>query len=64
MVRGIERRDIFFDDRDRAAFVDRLSNLLLKTGTECLAWSLLSNHSLPLSRVDGFYADLFTMHLA
>jgi len=44
MVRGIERRDIFTDDHDRAAFVDRLSCLLLKTGTDCLAWSLLSNH--------------------
>jgi len=44
MVRGIERRDIFTDDHDRAAFVDRLSRLLLKTGTDCLAWSLLSNH--------------------
>ncbi|WP_236021913.1 transposase [Geomesophilobacter sediminis] len=44
MVRGIEKREIFIDDRDRTAFVDRLSRLLLKTGTDCLAWSLLSNH--------------------
>jgi putative transposase len=45
MVRGIEKRDIFDDDRDRFAFVERLSNLLVKTGTTCLAWSLLSNHA-------------------
>jgi hypothetical protein len=44
MVRGIEKRDIFIDDRDRTAFVDRFSRLLLKTSTDCLACSLLSNH--------------------
>jgi putative transposase len=44
MVRGIERRDIFVDDRDRLAFLERLSRLLIKTATDCLAWSLLTNH--------------------
>ena len=59
MVRGIERRDIFNDDRDRAAFVDRLSRLLLKTGTDCLAWSLLSNHTHLLLRPNkGKLADM------
>jgi len=45
MVRGIERKDIFLDDRDRSEFVARLSPLLVKTGTDCLAWCLLSNHA-------------------
>jgi putative transposase len=45
MVRGIERRNIFLDDRDRSTFVNRLSLLLLETRTDCLAWSLLSNHA-------------------
>ena len=45
MVRGIEKRDIFADDCDRSAFVDRFSRLLVSTKTECLAWSLLSNHA-------------------
>jgi putative transposase len=45
MVRGIEKRDIFLDDHDRSRFLDRLSNLLTKTKTDCLAWSLLSNHA-------------------
>jgi putative transposase len=45
MVRGIERRNIFLDDRDRSTFVNRLSLLLLETQTDCLAWSLLSNHA-------------------
>lgn len=45
MIRGIEKRDIFIDDHDRSAFVDRFSELLVKTKTDCLAWSLLSNHA-------------------
>ncbi|MBI5444767.1 MAG: transposase [Deltaproteobacteria bacterium] len=44
MVRGIERRDVFLDDEDRENFVRRLSGLLTRTGTECLAWALLPNH--------------------
>ena len=42
MIRGIEKREIFLDDRDRSAFICRLSQLLVKTQTDCLAWSLLS----------------------
>lgn len=44
IVRGVERRHIFMDDCDRLRFVDRLSDLLKATDTECLAWALLSNH--------------------
>lgn len=44
IVRGVERRDIFLDDDDRQSFLDRFSNLLIQTGTECLAWSLMTNH--------------------
>jgi putative transposase len=44
IVRGIERRDIFADDDDRRRFVKRFSGLLVSTGTDCLAWSLLDNH--------------------
>lgn len=44
MVRGIEKTDIFVDDRDRSAFLDRLSKLLITTETQCLAWALMSNH--------------------
>jgi len=44
IVRGIERRDIFFDDNDRRLFLERLSKLLVETGTDCLAWALMSNH--------------------
>lgn len=44
IVRGIERRDIFLDDDDRQLFVERLAKLLVETGTDCLAWALMSNH--------------------
>lgn len=45
IVRGVERRDIFLDDIDRQSFLDRFSNLLTLTETECLAWSLMTNHA-------------------
>lgn len=44
MVRGIEKRDIFGDDKDRQSFLTRFSKLLQETSTDCLAWALLSNH--------------------
>ena len=44
IVRGIERRDIFLDDEDRSRFLERFSNLLVKTDMRCFAWALMSNH--------------------
>jgi putative transposase len=44
IVRGMEKREIFIDVRDRGFFVNRLSTLLQDTGVKCYAWSLLSNH--------------------
>jgi REP element-mobilizing transposase RayT len=45
IVRGIERRKIFFDDSDRDNFVERLGNLISETGTPCFAWALMPNHA-------------------
>lgn len=45
IIRGIERRKIFDDDKDREDFIERLSILLPKTKTKCYAWSFLSNHA-------------------
>ena len=45
MIRGIERRKIFNDDKDRENLVERLSTLLPETKTQCYAWSFLSNHA-------------------
>ncbi|NTV14164.1 MAG: transposase [Desulfobulbaceae bacterium] len=44
IVRGVERCDIFRDDDDRRRFLLNFSKLLAETDTECLAWSLMSNH--------------------
>ena len=45
MIRGIERRKIFDDDKDRENFIERLSILLPETKTGCYAWSFLPNHA-------------------
>jgi putative transposase len=45
MIRGIERRKIFHDDKDRENFIERLSILVPETKTQCYAWSFLSNHA-------------------
>jgi len=45
IIRGIERRKIFRDNKDRNNLLDRLSDLLPATKTACYAWALLSNHA-------------------
>ena len=44
MVRGVDRRDIFIDDRDRLDLLGRLSHILPESGCRCFAWVLMSNH--------------------
>jgi len=44
MARGIERRNIFKDDKDREAFLGRLAVILEETQTQCYAWALIPNH--------------------
>ena len=44
MARGIERRKIFLDDKDRASFLERLAVILDETQTQCYAWALIPNH--------------------
>ena len=44
MIRGIEKRAIFRDDKDRDDFMNRLSELLPQTQTQCFAWVLMRNH--------------------
>ena len=44
IVRGIERRKIFYDDNDRHDFLDRLGGIVIETKTTCLAWALIPNH--------------------
>jgi REP-associated tyrosine transposase len=44
MARGIERRKIFWDDKDRSSFLERFAILLEETQTQCYAWTLIPNH--------------------
>jgi len=44
IVRGIERRKIFYDDKDRDDFLERLGDVLTDTQTPCFAWALIPNH--------------------
>lgn len=44
IVRGIERRKIFYDDRDQDNFLERLGVVLIETSTPCFAWALIPNH--------------------
>lgn len=45
VVRGIEKRRIVDDDKDRQNFVIRLGDLAKETQTPIYAWSLLTNHA-------------------
>jgi REP element-mobilizing transposase RayT len=65
IIRGIERRKIFLDDRDYADFLDRLADLIPATNTTCLAWVLMTNHAHFLLRsgpdgLSGFMRRLLT----
>ena len=56
VIRGIERRKIFWDDADRDDFLERLGDLLKQTRTPCYAWALI-----PL---DPFLYTLFALRLS
>jgi REP element-mobilizing transposase RayT len=42
--RGIEKRDIFCDDRDRQLFLERVGFNLKRWEISCIAWALMPNH--------------------
>lgn len=45
IIRGIERKKIFRDDKDKDDFVRRLEDLMPETQTCCYAWVLMDNHA-------------------
>ncbi len=45
IIRGIERKNIFWDSTDQQNFVDRLAVLIPETQTRCYAWVLMTNHA-------------------
>jgi putative transposase len=44
ICRGIEKRDIVDDEKDRDDFVERIGSIAQKTGTSVYAWALMRNH--------------------
>ena len=44
IVRGIAKRKIFEDDKDRNQFIKRLDDILTETETPIYAWALIPNH--------------------
>lgn len=44
MVRGINRQDIFLDDKDRKTFLDKLNNAKERSNCRIYAYCLMSNH--------------------
>jgi putative transposase len=53
IIRGIEGREIFRENKDKDNFLGRLEALLPETQTICYAWALLSNHAHFLFRTGG-----------
>ncbi|MCG2759391.1 MAG: transposase [Desulfobacteraceae bacterium] len=58
IIRGIERRNIFRDNKDKDNFIDRLSDLLHATQTACYAWAFIPNHAHFLFRSSGEISTL------
>ena len=44
IVRGIEKRNIFEDDKDRKQFIKRLGDIFSEAETPIYAWALIPNH--------------------
>lgn len=44
IARGVERRRIFIDNKDRLTFLDRLANIFKQTDIVCYSWALMPNH--------------------
>src|SRR5512136_2302918 len=63
IIRGIERRKIFRDDRDRENFLERMGRLLVETKTGCYAWTFLENHAHFLLRTDKIPLATFMRRL-
>jgi len=63
MIRGIERKNIFRDNKDRDNFLERLSELIPTTTIVCYAWALLPNHAHLLLRTGGVELSTFMRRL-
>lgn len=51
MARGVDGREVFSDDHDRAAFLETLGRVVAESGAETIAYCLMGNHFHLLFRV-------------
>ena len=63
IIRGIERRPIVDDDKDRENFVSRLGLLAAETETSIFAWTLMTNHAHFLIKSGSFGLPNFMRRL-
>jgi hypothetical protein len=60
IIRGIEKRQIVDDDKDRKNFVNRLGKLALETGTAIYAWVLMTNHAqFPFEKRTSWFVKVY-----
>lgn len=63
IVRGIEKKPIFVNNRDRKDFFERCSELLPGTKISCYAWAFMSNHVHMLLRTGDVALSTFMARL-
>jgi putative transposase len=44
MARGIDGRNLFYDEEDHYEFLNRFRKYLIKSGFRCFSWNLMDNH--------------------
>ena len=68
IIRGIERRPIVDDDKDRENFVSRLGRLAAETEAGIFAWTLMTNHAHKYAALiykrDGVKSSCSYIHIA
>ena len=62
IVRGINKQDIFRDEKDRRRFLETMQRFSAETDVSVIAWCLMSNHVHLLIKADGM-PDLFMKKL-
>jgi putative transposase len=63
IIRGIEKREIFYTDKDREDFIRRVADLTDKTGNNIMAWALMPNHVHVLLKSGGDGLSTFMRRL-